>query len=83
MKIFFIVILIGLTASVLFRDDHETLLERLKWNKNYTNLITGGSVDFQYSEEKGTHCLVKRDLDYKETTFTIPREFIICGCIYN
>ncbi len=72
--------LIRLSAAVLFREDHETVINRLNWNKNYTQLITGGSVDFEYSDDKGTHCLVKRDLDYKETTFKIPNEFIICGC---
>jgi hypothetical protein len=81
MKYFLIVILIALCASVLFREDNETIMERLQWNRNHTKLVTGGVVDFEYSEEKGTHCQAKRDIDYGETTFYIPKEFIICGCI--
>lgn len=80
MKTLLLVILLGLSASVLFREDHETVMERLQWNRNHTKLITGGIVDFEYSEEKGTHCLVKENLYNKQTTFNIPRDFIICGC---
>ncbi len=56
------------------------VIDRLNWNKNHTQLITKGVVDFEWSEEKGTHCITKQDLYNKKFTFYIPKEFVTCSC---
>jgi hypothetical protein len=67
-------------SGYLYSESHESVMDRLYWNRNHTNLITGGLVDFEYSEEKGTHCVAKKDLYLKKFTFRIPKEYLLCGC---
>ena len=45
-----------LCQSISFKEDHESVIQRLNWNRNHTKLITNNLVEFEYSNEKGTHC---------------------------
>ncbi len=80
MKIFIFLGLLRLTLSITYREKHKMVIDRLNWNKNYTQFITKGVVDFEWSEEKGTHYIAKQDLYNKKFTFYIPKDFVTCSC---
>jgi hypothetical protein len=83
MKSYFILLpLLHLIYSMTFRENHEMVISRLNWNKNHTQLITKGKVDFEWSEDKGTHCIAREDLYRKKFTFYIPKQYVTCACIY-
>lgn len=67
-------------AKNKYFDTDEDIKFRRDYNSNYTNLITKGSVVFDYSESSGTYCTVKKHISPKEFVFQIPKEFLICGC---
>src|SRR5689334_20048323 len=85
MKIFFLIISICILSSILcedtyiYRETEETIRKRAEFNRNYTQLITGGKVAFEYDEIKGTHCVAKEDIEKKEFAFKVPKEFTICS----
>jgi hypothetical protein len=58
------------------------VINRLEWNRNHTHLITKGKVDFEWNEEKGTHCITKENIYRKKFTFYIPKEYVTCACIF-
>lgn len=61
-------------------DTEEDIKFRKDYNSNYTELITGGKVVFDYSDVAGTYCRAKKNLTEGEFVFKIPSEFLICGC---
>jgi hypothetical protein len=79
-----LLILAGLCCLVQsgyqYTESNESVLNRSNWNKQHTQLITKGRVEFEYTEDKGTHCLSKDTFYRKEFTFRIPKEYLICSC---
>jgi hypothetical protein len=63
-----------------YSESMDMVMERLQWNRNHTQQITKGRVEFEYSDDKGTHCLSKAELYQKKFTFRIPKEYLICAC---
>ena len=63
-----------------YSEDFNSVLSRLNWSKDHTQLITKGKVEFEYTNEKGTHCLAKDNLRIKEFVFRVPNDYLICAC---
>lgn len=65
--------------NTIYKETPETIKQRLEFNQNYTKLITGGKVVFEHDDEKGTYCVARQQIDKKEFTFKIPKNFTICA----
>lgn len=79
-KILCLVSLFKISLGEFLKDSPEKVKERFNWNVKHQSLITKDRVAFEYTEILGTHCRVKKDLFDKEFTFSIPNNFILCGC---
>jgi len=92
-KNFFSLVVVSLIVYIISKDlsfnsndlfDTENDLKyRMEFLSNYTELITGGKVIFNYSKSVGTYCKVKKNITNKEVPFRIPKEFAVCGGIFH
>jgi hypothetical protein len=58
----------------------ESAMNRVKWIKDQTATITHNKLDFDYSEQKGTHCIAKDNIKKYELIMNVPKEYLVCAC---
>jgi hypothetical protein len=78
LKLLIILLLSFIHTEFQYIEKIESSLKRLQWNKDHVHTITRGRVDFEYSKEKGTHCIAKANLTKKQFVFDVPKEYLIC-----
>lgn len=86
-KLIFILTLIFITCLLqqyntkeLFTETEETIQSKLNWLNSKSDEITKGSIEYKYTEEKGFHCVSKKNLSRNESIFNIPKHYVITNC---
>jgi hypothetical protein len=65
--------------SICFKEEtKKEKTSREEFNKKHTEEITNNKLTFEYSQEKGTHCIAKSDLSPLEYVIHIPERYVIC-----
>ena len=45
-----------------YSEDPENIQRRLNWLKSYSEEVTDGKIDFEFTPEKGIYCVAKKEI---------------------